>query len=207
MRRQRQPPLSLVNVPAAPADPPSSQRIGVVCPEGTNIKHVVSELSVGGVLTNASTITTFSNAQIGQGDVVHAMTVLRKAVKASEDGDQSLADSLLVSQAIALNAMFNDLARRSALNIGEHFHAADTYMRLALKAQNQCRATLESLSKIKNPPTVSFVKQSNIAHGHQQVNNGVGPGDLLDESANPASTRVCVNPETAPIKLLDGRRG
>jgi hypothetical protein len=46
-------------------------------------------------------------------------------------------------------------------------------MRLALRAQNQCRATLETLAAIKNPPVV-FAKQANIANGPQQVNNGVG---------------------------------
>ena len=47
-------------------------------------------------------------------------------------------------------------------------------MRLALKAQGQCRATLETLAAIKNPPVV-FARQANIAHGPQQVNNGVAP--------------------------------
>jgi len=45
-------------------------------------------------------------------------------------------------------------------------------MRLALKAQSQCRATLETLAEIKNPKNVAFVRQANIAQGHQQVNNG-----------------------------------
>jgi hypothetical protein len=45
-------------------------------------------------------------------------------------------------------------------------------MRLAFKAQSQCRATLETLATIKNPP-VLFAKQANIAAGHQQVNNGI----------------------------------
>ena len=43
-------------------------------------------------------------------------------------------------------------------------------MRLALKAQGQCRATLETLATIKNPPVV-FARQANIAQGPQQVNN------------------------------------
>ena len=42
-------------------------------------------------------------------------------------------------------------------------------MRLSLKAQGQCRATLETLAVIKNPPV--FAHQANIAHGPQQVNN------------------------------------
>jgi hypothetical protein len=45
---------------------------------------------------------------------------------------------------------------------------------MALKAQNQCRMTLETLAAIKNPPMV-FAKQANInqGNGNQQVNNGM----------------------------------
>lgn len=49
----------------------------------------------------------------------------------------------------------------------------ESFLRLALKAQNQCRATLETLAGIKNPPVV-IARQANINHGNgnQQVNNG-----------------------------------
>jgi hypothetical protein len=44
-------------------------------------------------------------------------------------------------------------------------------MRLALKAQSQCRATLETAAAMKNSQPVAFVRQANVAHGPQQVNN------------------------------------
>ena len=46
----------------------------------------------------------------------------------------------------------------------------DRYLRLALKAQSQCRATLETLAVIKNPPVV-YVRQANVTTGPQEVNN------------------------------------
>ena len=49
--------------------------------------------------------------------------------------------------------------------------------KLALKAQSQCRATLETLAAIKNPPVI-FVKQAN---GHQQVNNGVAASHTAEK--------------------------
>jgi hypothetical protein len=82
------------------------------------------------------------------------------------------AETLLTVQAHTLDAIFNELAQRAALNIGEYLNACETYLRLALKAQSQCRATLETLAAIKNPTPVAFVKQANIAAGPQQVNNG-----------------------------------
>lgn len=41
----------------------------------------------------------------------------------------------------------------------------------ALKAQNQCKATLQALVQLKQPSQTTFVKQANNAQGHQQVNN------------------------------------
>lgn len=78
----------------------------------------------------------------------------------------------LTEHAAALDAIFTELARRGALNLGEYLSASETYLRLALKAQSQCHATLETLAEIKNPHPVAFVQQANIAHGPQQVNNG-----------------------------------
>jgi hypothetical protein len=61
---------------------------------------------------------------------------------------------------------------------------ADRYLRLALKAQSQSRATVETLATVKNPPVV-YAKQANFAAGAQQVNNGISPahaGNLLAPS-------------------------
>lgn len=98
---------------------------------------------------------------------------LSAQVSAVNDGDLKRAEGMLISQAQTLDELFNSLARRAHANLGEYLNAADTYLRLALKAQSQCRATLETLTFIKNPPNVAFVRQANIAHGPQQINNGV----------------------------------
>ena len=102
---------------------------------------------------------------------------LRKKAEKVQAGDLSGMESLLVAQAIALDSIFTELARRAALDMGEYINAADTYMRLALKAQSQCRTTVEALAEIKNPRPVAFVKQANIANGPQQVNNGTPAGE------------------------------
>jgi hypothetical protein len=70
------------------------------------------------------------------------------------------------------------LVERSALNMGEYPDAADMYMKMALKSQAQCRATIEALSSIKNPSVVK-ANQLNMAH-NQQVNNA----SLADETKN-----------------------
>jgi hypothetical protein len=48
----------------------------------------------------------------------------------------------------------------------------EIYMRQANKAQANCRHTIETLNALMNP-SPRTLKQNNIAHGHQQLNNGV----------------------------------
>jgi hypothetical protein len=96
-------------------------------------------------------------------------------------------EALLVAQAHTLNALFNHLTRLAYRN-WDNFDATERLLRLALKAQTQSRATVETLGNIKNPPTF-IAQQANIAHGPQQVNNGEptrtgrfpakGPADFL----------------------------
>ena len=64
--------------------------------------------------------------------------------------------------------------------MNEHIHATEAYMRMALRAQNQVRLTLETINTIKNPPVV-IAKQANITSGPQQVNNVLAPQTLGEQ--------------------------
>ena len=74
----------------------------------------------------------------------------------------------------------------------EYVDQVDRYMRLALKAQGQCRATLETLATIKNPLVV-FARQANIAQGPQQVNNTVSVERRDDQSTRAAKQKTRTN--------------
>ena len=115
-------------------------------------------------------------------------------------GNLSRAEALLVTQAHTLDAVFNNLARRAQKV--EYLSQFETNLRLALKAQNQCRATLETLAAIKNPQPVAFVKQANIAHGPQQVINGTAQGDTRAEKFETEQNEVL---EHQNVERLDSR--
>jgi hypothetical protein len=97
------------------------------------------------------------------------MQVLEKTIQQIQSGDLSKIEEMYISQAIALEVMFASLARRAKAQ--DKLLQYETHMRLALKAQNQCRATLQALVQLKQPNNTQFIKQANIAQGHQQVNN------------------------------------
>jgi hypothetical protein len=103
-------------------------------------------------------------------DAPTLVETLRDQAKAVNLNDLSKAEAMLMNQATALQSLFARLTEKafSATTL-PHF---DSFMRMALRAQNQCRATLKTLSGIKNPPVV-IARQANIAHGPQQVNNGI----------------------------------
>ena len=93
---------------------------------------------------------------------------VQKATGKAEAGDLAIASRLLASQAITLDAMFTELARRTALNMGDYINAAESYGRLALKAQSNCRATLEALARL-HQPREQTVKHVHVNEGGQAV--------------------------------------
>ena len=109
---------------------------------------------------------------MGDLDLTECVAIMTEKARKVQSGDLSEPEAILMAQAVTLDLIFGTMARRAALNMSEYLNAAETYLRLGLKAQAQCRATLETLAEIKNPPRTSFVKQANVAiGGPQQINN------------------------------------
>ena len=104
-------------------------------------------------------------------DVQSLVDELRTQSAAVHRGNLEHVEAMLMNQATALQTLFAGLTER-AMNQNQ-ISSMESYMRLALKSQNQSRATLETLAAIKNPPVV-IARQANInqGSGNQQVNNG-----------------------------------
>ena len=139
--------------------------------QGKSRTRQIAEIGLSATSLNTVTACTFSKGMIGEIDLGESISVMREKASKVNAGNISELEATLTAQAVSLDAIFNELARRAALNMGEYLQATESYMRLALKAQAQCARTIEVLVTMKNPPVV-FVKQANIANGPQQVNNG-----------------------------------
>lgn len=97
---------------------------------------------------------------------------LREQTDALAKGDLSRFEAMLATQAHTLDALGHYLARRAMANATEgYLDASETYMRLALRAFAGCRANIETLGTMKNPPALAIVRQTNIGNA-VQVNNG-----------------------------------
>ena len=102
-------------------------------------------------------------------DAPTMLAMLRDQAATVQRGDLSHADAMLINQASALQALFVRLSEKAMEQ--SHMPNLEGFMRMALRAQSQCRATLETLAAIKNPPIV-YARQANVTTGPQQINNG-----------------------------------
>jgi hypothetical protein len=134
-------------------------------------EELYAALVVEGVASHAHIAQMMTYKSLGEIGISECVDALRGTIKQVEEGNLSSLEAMLTGQAMALNTIFHECTRRASINIGEHLGAMDTYFRLALRAQNQARTTIQTLAEMKNPRPVAFVHQANIAGGHQQVVN------------------------------------
>jgi hypothetical protein len=131
-------------------------------------------LSAGLVAANYAAPLYASWRKISMTNVQDAIDLVADTVKS---GDLSDIEKMLVSQAIALQTMFTTLAAKA----GSTAVGANMAMltNLALRAQAQGRATLDSLVNLKHPRTTVIAKQANVGgSGMQQVNNVLSPAHV-----------------------------
>jgi hypothetical protein len=126
-----------------------------------------------GVVCNARVIRSFHTNRNAL-DIDACVKVLEEAAKRVSDGDCSGCESILMAQAVALNTIFSSMAvSAERCELMSHM---EVFMKMALKAQNQCRSTIDTLAQIRHPRQTVITKQANISNGHQQVNNTLNQG-------------------------------
>ena len=174
--------------------PPDPNALRVEVQPDDNRSEKLAALATDGALT-AITLQAYAGGGKELG-VTELLAAMRKAGDETVAGDMGRFERVLTNQFLTLDALFNNLAQRSGRQ--ESFKGIEVLMRLALKAQAQARATAETLALIKNP--MPYIKQANIAHGPQQVNNG--------SFQNSTRTRAsAAKTQTPPNELLEHQHG
>lgn len=115
---------------------------------------------------SASMLTIIHNRDhLGINELVQS---LKSQSAAINDDDLSRVESMLIAQAHTLDGLFARLTTNAMTS--EQLEKFERYMKLALRAQNQSRATMQTLIELKTPKHIAFVKQANIG-SQVQVNN------------------------------------
>ena len=106
---------------------------------------------------NAAAMVPWSK-HFGEPDINALIVELRDKNNAVIGGDMRPIEAMLYAQATTLQNLFTNLLRRAAGQEGLPQFTA--MLSLGLKAQAQCRCTLEALAEIKIPRPVAFVRQA-----------------------------------------------
>ena len=125
---------------------------------------------------------------VGDADLGELVNGLREQVELVQDGDMRTVEAMLYGQALTLQTIFTSLARKAVAQ--DYLKQFQVNLTLALKAQAQCRATLEALAEIKNPRPVMFANQANVTSGPQQVNNGAAPAGANQHARTEQTTSL-----------------
>jgi hypothetical protein len=153
---------------------PSVKHLAIPAGAGDSIDKAFASAMLSSVYSNALTASRFVSGIAGDKKLGPNETVdyFKCAANRVNDGDMIQVEAMLMSQSLTLNAIFCEMSTLAAQKLKVSIPGAEMLMRMAFKAQAQCRSSLEALAEIKNPRQVSFVKQQNVAN-QQQVNNGV----------------------------------
>ena len=170
------------------------------------IKKPMSESEIAARLSTRGYMTAHAHrAYAGFSKEMVSVTDIDAELRANGDavvaGDLGRVERMLIAQAITLDTMFANLAERSTRQ--EYMKNTEIYLRLALKAQSQCRATAEALALMKNPQP--YIRQANIAQGPQQVNNSYA--SALPHQGIPASPQTLENSPSPAFSDTSMRAG
>ncbi|CAG2136101.1 hypothetical protein [Cupriavidus numazuensis] len=184
---------------AADGQESDPNKLDIYREEGEATAESIARVAANPVVRGAWTARHYVSHMFGEANIGAYVGRLVTEAKAVADGNLSAIESMLATQATTLDAVFNQLAMKAFST--SHMPAKESLLRLALKAQAQCASTAKVLGELKNPRAVAFVKQANIAHGNQQVNNGVG-----DSAAGTSRART-EKPIVVANELLEAPHG
>ena len=158
--------------------------------EGQTLEQSATEYVLDAKTLGALVVDGNADSVSKQVEMEFARAVIGQGVEEIRKGDLSKLEEMLYAQAVALNMMFTSLSRRATQQT--NVDIKQTLTNLCLKSQNQSRNTIQTLINLKQPNKTAFIKQqTNVANGHQQINNGAVhsspeklvnmPNELLEE--------------------------
>ena len=160
-----------------------------------------AKVSLSASYMNAILADSFTSAILPKTEIADVASALRDKISTIQNGDMQPIEAMLISQAQALQTMFVSLGRQATSKTSLPQYTA--FMNLALKAQSQSRATIQALTELKYPKQATFVKQANIAHGHQQINNNQNASDINTPVHTPAHAKAIENQPNALLSEMN----
>ena len=177
-------------------------------------KQVLARCAVLPEMRHAGVGRQFSNPPLGIED---GETEWKDTLDAyMEEGGAATAGKLntvsrtLMAQALTLDSIFTNMANRAAINASQYPEACERYLRMALKAQANSRATMEALARM-HQPREQTVKHVTVHEGGQAVvadhihqHEGVADGKSRDQCHAFQTALPCPDPLGSGVPLTSG---
>jgi hypothetical protein len=178
------------NAVAKPA--PNKKGVALIQTRDESKDAVIAKAALSPYLSGAVVADAFQANIMGPDvDLMEMVNVLTENARQTQDGDLAHLEAMLLSQATGLQTIFTSLAKRAQMQTSQR--NLEAFLGLAMKAQSQSRATIATLVDLKFPRQVAFMKQTNVSHGPQQVNNHTDPGARSrTEEIQPQKTKLLV---------------
>lgn len=187
--------LNIPKIKTPPAKPNKETKQAKLTETDLSKSERYANISLSAHYMNAILGDSFTNPILPDAAIADVASALKDKIVTVQAGDMTAIEAMLIGQAHALQTMFVSLGRQAASKTQLAQYTA--FMNLALKAQSQSRATIQALVELKYPKQTSFVKQANIANGHQQINNNAPA-----QSTKVTSTRT---PAHSPAKEINNQ--
>ncbi|QNM83248.1 hypothetical protein H8M03_02545 [Sphingomonas sabuli] len=167
------------------------ETVPTVLAEGQSREELLATLVLSTVERNAVVSRAFANQVCSTGkeppDFGETTKIIAGMCGKVRQGNLDCLTDMLTAQALTLDTIFTDYTRRALVNAGQYPEAVERYTNLAAKAQSQCRATVETLARVKRGGKQT-VKVVHVHEGGQAVvadtvNNGGqrGPNPKINE--------------------------
>lgn len=177
------------------------QEIPVNAAEGERLGPQVAKKLLSPVNRHAILASQFAGAVAASSDGADQPTIvdwaleLRDRLDAAATGDLKIASAVFTAQALSLDGIFTEMARRAGALLRQP-DACERYMRIALKAQAASRQSLEALARLHQP------REQTVRHVH--VNDG-GQAIVADQfhahiggAKNGTAVIQCHEPSASP---------
>jgi hypothetical protein len=150
-----------------------------------------------------------------------------KVVNAAKDGvEETLSkvksgnledlEAILVNQVYVLNGLFNQLVIQGKAGLTEPTvmrslpNHPKTMLNVALKAQTQCRATVQTINELKNPKKTTFIKNQlnnvkmELEERIEQLEDIEHGSKKLDRGTEAAA--ISIDSEMEAVEVIDGSK-
>ncbi|WP_123906238.1 hypothetical protein [Sphingorhabdus sp. YGSMI21] len=133
---------------AKPKDGATTLKISVE--KGKSESRQMAEVAMRPMIRNGFIVGSLGSKYFSgeQPDLTETVDIMAEACAKVRTNDLSDQRDILTSQAMALDAIFTAMVLRSENNLKDYFDASQRFMRMAMKAQAQCRTTIEALDRL-----------------------------------------------------------